>query len=256
MRAGRAPVATLRNMDDVGIGRTLRALRVRARLTQRQAASRAGISQQTWSRIERGYLAQLSTVTLRRAFGAVEARLELTPTWRGGAIDRLRDEEHSAVVAEVVQLLSALGWETHVEVTFSEYGERGSIDVLAVHPTLRLALIVEIKTEIASQEELLRRLDVKARLGSRIVLDRFGWRPVAVSRLLVLDSTMANRRRVAALAPILDPAFPLRSDAARAWLRSPSGRSSALIFVSRTPPRSQRHGRRRGLASATQDVSR
>ena len=57
-------------MDDVGIGRTLRALRIRARLTQRQAASRAGISQATWSRIERGHLAQVSTAMLRRAFAA------------------------------------------------------------------------------------------------------------------------------------------------------------------------------------------
>ncbi|HVA88190.1 MAG TPA: helix-turn-helix transcriptional regulator [Candidatus Saccharimonadales bacterium] len=219
-------------MDDVGVGRTLRALRLRVHLSQTAASRRAGISQATWSRIERGHLQRVPLMTLQRAFGAVDARLDLNPSWRGGAVDRLRDEGHSALVAAVVTMLQSPGWETAVEVTYSEFGERGSIDVLAVHPTLRLALIVEVKTEITSQEQMIRRLDEKTRLAQKIVFDRHGWRPRAASRLLVLESTMTNRRRVTALAPILDGAFPLRSDAARVWLRLPSGSCSALLFVS------------------------
>ena len=224
-------------MDDVGIGRTLRALRLRARASQAAIADRAGISQTTWSRIERGHLGQVSLTTIRGALAAVDARLELSPSWRGGAIDRLRDEGHSALVGAIVARLESLGWECAVEVTYSEFGERGSIDVLAVHAGTRIALIVEVKTSIASQEEMLRKLDEKARLGPKIVFDRLGWWPAVVSRLLVLDGTMANRRRVASLAPILDGAFPLRSDEARAWLRGPSGSCSALLFVSNSRPR-------------------
>jgi hypothetical protein len=184
-------------------------------------------------------------------FGAVDARLELNPSWRAGQIDRLRDERHSGVVAALVTMLEALGWMTAVEVTYQHYGDRGSVDVLAVHPTLGLALIIEVKTEITSQESLMRRLDEKTRLGAQIVLDRFGWRPTSVSRLLVLEATMTNRRRVTALAPILDRAFPLRSDPLRAWLRRPAGAISGLLFVSASHPRTQRNGDADHLASVS-----
>jgi hypothetical protein len=66
----------------------------------------------------------------------------------------------------VLGTLRAGGWTTAVEVTFNHYGDRGSIDVLAVHPVARIALVVEVKTEITSAEETLRRLDVKVRLGA------------------------------------------------------------------------------------------
>lgn len=226
-------------VDDVGLGRTLRALRLRARLTQATAAERARISQSAWSRIERGHLESVALGVLRRTFAAVDARLEASVAWRGGAIDRLRDQGHSDLVAATVIWLQRMGWEAAVEVTYSEFGERGSIDILAVQAGSGLALIVEVKTTIESQEQMIRRLDEKSRLAPKIVFERFGWRPTAVSRLLVLGSSMTNRRRVTALAPILDGAFPLRSDAARAWLRTPSGRGSALVFVSASHPRTR-----------------
>jgi transcriptional regulator with XRE-family HTH domain len=131
------------SVDDVGTGRVLRALRRRLRLSQSRAAARAGISQAAWSRLERGHLEQAALGTVRRAFAAVDARLEVDPSWRGGAVDRLRDEAHSRLVIAVVGLLERLGWQTRVEVTYSEFGERGSVDVLAVRADLRLALVVE-----------------------------------------------------------------------------------------------------------------
>lgn len=178
------PLTMIRAMEDVGLGRTLRALRKRLHLSQAAAAAKARISQSAWSRIERGHFDHVAVTTLRRAFGAVDARLEMTPSWRGGAIDRLRDEGHSALVAAVVALLESMGWQTAVEVTYQEFGERGSVDVLAVHPLLQLALIVEVKTEITSQEQLMRRLDEKTRLGAKIALDRFADRgqPIAGAR--------------------------------------------------------------------------
>ena len=62
-------------------------------------------------------------------------------------------------------LLEAEGWLTAAEVTYSGYGERGSIDLLAFHPATRTLLVVEVKTEIASVEETLRRHDAKVRLA-------------------------------------------------------------------------------------------
>ena len=222
----------LSDVDDVGLGRTLRALRLRARRSQADAAQRAGMSQTTWSRVERGHVDEVAVGTLRRIFAAVDARIEVTPSWRGGAIDRLRDARHAALVAEVVLLLEALGWQTAVEATYSEFGERGSIDVLATRAADRVVLIVEVKSEITSLEATLRQLDPKVRLASRIVADRYGWRPAAVGRLLVVEATMTNRRRVASLRTVLDRAFPIRSVEARRWLARPSGTCSALLFVS------------------------
>ncbi len=229
----------LSDVDDVGLGRTLRALRLRARLSQRDAAHRAEISQTTWSRVERGHVAGVAVGALRRIFGVVDARVEVTPSWRGGAIDRLRDERHAALVAEVVLLLESLGWQTAVEATYSEFGERGSIDVLATEPEGRLALIVEVKSEITSLEATLRQLDPKVRLAAKIVGDRCGWRPASVSRLLVVEATMTNRRRVASLGTVLDRAFPIRSVEARRWLHRPRGTCSALLFVSTNRRRTQ-----------------
>lgn len=179
----------------------------------------------------------------------VETRVDLVPQWRGGELERLRDEGHARLEGANARILEVDGWSTSIEVTFSEYGERGSIDVLATRRDIGAALVCEDKTRFLSAEETSRRLDVKTRLAPEIVFKRDGWRPTSVSRLLVLEATMTNRRRVAAHADLLDRVFPLRSDAARAWLRRPFGSVAALLFVSSI------HGRN-GRGSGPPDSSR
>ena len=160
-------------------------------------------------------------------FAALEADLELVVRYRGGTLDRLLDERDAATVAAVVGALRARGWTTAVEVTFYHYGDLGSIDALAVHPVARIALVVEVKTEITSAEETLRRLDVKVRLGAGLAWERFRLPVTRVVPLLaVLDST-ANRSRVVRLAPLLDPAFPNRSAALSQWLANPGQLAAA-----------------------------
>ena len=134
--------ANIAAMDDVRVGRLLRALRKRRRLSQAQLAARARVSQSLVSLIERGHLASLSLRVVRAVFAAVDARFEGTVMWRGGAVDRLLDERHARLVGRFADRLAAWGWEVHVEVTFSEYGERGSIDILALHRSVGIALIV------------------------------------------------------------------------------------------------------------------
>jgi hypothetical protein len=90
------------------------------------------VSQSTASRAERGWLKDLSLRTIRALFTPLEARIQLAPRWKGAEVERLLDEDHSVVLAEVARRLEALGWLVEVEVTYSEYGERGSIDVLGV----------------------------------------------------------------------------------------------------------------------------
>jgi len=120
------------------------------------------------------------------------------------------------------------------ELTYSHFGERGSIDLVAFRPVVGALLVVEVKTEITSVEATLRKHDEKVRLGASLVRDRIGWQPRSTSRLLVLPAGSTPRRHVARHAPVFDRAYPLRGVALRAWLRAPSGQARGLLFVSST----------------------
>ena len=98
-----------------------------------------------------------------------------------------------------------------------------------------------MKTSLISAEETLRRHDTKVRLAARIVEERFGWRPSAVARMLVLPDASTPRRQVARHTAVLARAYPLRGSTARAWLAQPSGAAALLIFLSRSPR--ERRGR-------------
>lgn len=231
-------------MDDGRAGAVLRALRRRRRLPQHAVARAAGVSQATISRLERGHLDTVSLGSVRRAFSAVDARVSVDVSWRGGALDRLLDERHAALVGRLVTVLSADGSDVAVEVTYSRYGERGSIDVLAVLLQARAAIVVEVKTELTSVEETLRRHDAKVRLAPLLAEERFGWRPLHVSRLLVLPEDRTARRRVARQAALLDRALPARGRAVRDWLRRPDGALAGLWFLSSSHGQTQRRGSR------------
>jgi transcriptional regulator with XRE-family HTH domain len=218
-------------VNDIAIGRALRALRLRHGLRQVDVARRARVSQQLISRVERGRGGLVTVSTLRRIFGAVDADAVTYVRWRGGELDGLLDEGHAAIVGSLSTLLQRRGWQVLPEATYSEYGERGSIDVLAWHPSTRTLLVIEVKTEIASAEELLRRHDAKVRLAPKIGLERFGVPPAAVARLLVLGDTRTNRRRVARLAPVFGAAYPASPAAVRRWLRRPDGPLAGCVFV-------------------------
>lgn len=218
-------------MDDVRVGRLLRALRRRRGLRQFDVAVAAGLAQSTISLVERGHLDRLAIGTLRTIFAAVDARFDGAVTWRGGAVDRLLDERHALLVGAVAKLLRTQGWQVELEVSFAIYGERGSIDLLAFHPATRTLLVVEVKTELTSVEETLRRQDAKVRLVAQIARERFGWVAAEASRLLaVLDGSTA-RRRVARYDASFATAYPARSREVRRWLRRPSGSLRGLLFV-------------------------
>lgn len=219
-------------MDDARIGRSLRALRQRRGLRQSEVAIAAGVAQSTVSDVERGRLAGLPIATIRRIFAAVDAGFEGTVQWRGAGLDRLLDARHAALVSASVRRLGDLGWETRVETTYSIYGERGSIDVLAALVSVRAVLVEEVKSELASLEETIRKLDEKVRLvQERIAEMQFGWRPEFVGRLLVLPESTTARGRVAALDPVLRVAFPERGSDVRRWLLRPTGTLSGILFL-------------------------
>lgn len=226
-------------MDDSRIGRALRELRRRRRLRQIDVAASARVSQATISLIERGHVSRLSLATVREVFAAVEAGFESNVIWRGGGLDRLLDERHVGLVSATLTMLRRLGWEVAVEVTYSVYGERGSIDILAFNAALRIALVIEVKTELTSVEQLGRKLHEKVRLvRTRLCLERFGWKPVALGRLVILPATDTARRNVAQNDAVLETLFPARGRDVRSWLRKPVGDIAGLLFVASTNGRS------------------
>jgi transcriptional regulator with XRE-family HTH domain len=200
-------------------------------LRQSEVAAVAGVAQSTISDIERGRVAGLPIATVRRVFAAVDAGFEGNVHWRGAGLDRLLDARHASLVAASVRRLIDVGWDASVEISYSIYGERGSIDVLGAHPAGRAVLVEEVKSELASLEETIRKLDEKVRLvHQRVALDHLGWQPVLVGRLLVLPDSTTARRRVLELDTVLSVAFPDRGADVRRWLREPVGGLSGILF--------------------------
>ena len=225
-------------MDDIRIGRILRLLRRRRGWTQSQLAERVNLSQQAISLVERGHSSTFAVATLRRVFGALDARWEPVVSWRGGTLDRLLDEDHSRLVAATASRLRERGWAIEIEVTYSSFGERGSIDLLAARAPVGAVLSVEVKTEITTVEATLRKIDEKDRLVRRLICrDRYRFEPTSVGRLLVLPGTDTTRRRVRASAVVLDAALPARGAVVRRWLAAPGGDLSGIWVVADTSGR-------------------
>ncbi|HXU85708.1 MAG TPA: hypothetical protein VN773_07870 [Verrucomicrobiae bacterium] len=217
-------------MDALRFGRHFRALRIRLERRQRDVSARAGLSRSLIASIDRGELDGVTVGSLLRAAAALGADVDLYLRWRGERLDRLVDEAHAWLVDAFVQLLRGLGWVVDVEVSFSIWGERGSIDILAFHPLFGALLVVEIKSVIADSQATLHGLDRKSRLAREVIVGR-GWNVRHVSRLLVIGATATSRRRVARLAATYDAALPERGTVARRWLRSPDRPIAGLLFL-------------------------
>jgi len=223
-------------MDDLRIGRLFRAVRRRLRWRQADVAGRAGVSQQLVSLIEAGRLEAVTVRTLRAVAAVLGIRLPFAPQWRGGAGDALIDARHAAIVNATVAILRASGWICVLEYSFSHYGERGSVDILAWHPLLRALLIVEVKSRVFDVQALFAGVDRKARLLPQLVARERGWRPLVVGRLVVLEESQLNRSVVRRHADAFEAALPARSRQVRQWLRQPSGPLAGLWFLTLTTP--------------------
>lgn len=209
-------------VDGMRVGRAVRSLRQSHEWRQSDLAARAGTTQTTVSRLERGRLDRLLIGAVKRVVDALEADLVLDVRWHGEGLARLLDEAHSALVEDVLGRLDGFGWLTAPEVSYSSWGERGSVDVLAFHPATRVCLVVEVKSVVPDVQAMLTALDRKQRLGREIAKGR-AWDPVAVGRLLVIADGRTSRRRVAEHERTFEVAFPLRGVELRRWLRAPGG---------------------------------
>jgi transcriptional regulator with XRE-family HTH domain len=217
-------------MEDARIGAALRAVRIRRGWRQADVASRAGVSRALVSVLECGHMDRASLAAVRRVAHALGIRLDLAVRWRAGDLDRLLNAGHAALHEELARYLGTLpDWPQAPEVSFSIYGERGVIDILAFHPPTGSLLVIELKTELVDLEDLLTAMDRRMRLATTVARQR-GWEATSVGCWVVIAEADADRRRVERHRAMLRSAFPANGHDMRAWLRSPAGRIAALSF--------------------------
>jgi transcriptional regulator with XRE-family HTH domain len=221
-------------VDRFRFGLLIRVLRQRHGWRQEDLAARADVSRSVVGRIERGDLLRIAWADLVAVAEAVGARLDLDLRWQGEGIDRLLDERHATTVDAVVGLFGRCGWEVDVEVSFSIWGERGSIDVVGRHPATGLLAIVEVKASVASGNQTVIGVDRKARLAPDIAAKR-GWPCRGVAQFLVIAEGTTSRARVARHEGTFRSAFPMRGRECLAWLRSPSEPPPSGLFYIKLP---------------------
>lgn len=189
-------------MRDLEVGRLLRMLRIRRGWRLRDVAGRCGLSVTTIGRHELGAIASASV--LRAHAAALDIRVEWRVAGRGSDVARLLDEEHAAIVETLAAVAARAGWQAEAESSYSEYGERGRIDLLAFDQAGRALVVVEVKTELADLQELFGSLNVKARLAPGLGR-RHGWHASRVVSVLAVAATAANRSIVRAYPALFNP---------------------------------------------------
>ena len=210
-------------MDDLRLGASVRAVRRRRGWRQADVARRAEVSRSLISLIERGHLDLISLRTLRRVAAVLDVRLDLQPRWRGGELDRLLNAGHSALHESVARYFVTLpGWAIEPEVSFSIYGERGVIDILAWHAQTKSLVVIELKTAIVDVQALLGDVDRKRRLAARIARDR-GWQAATVSSWVIVARSATTERRIATHRTMLRAALPMDGRMMHGWLSRPDG---------------------------------
>ncbi len=219
-------------MDDVRLGNTLRVLRIRQRLRQSEVARRARVKRQVIGRIEAGMAGRYPLDTIRAVASTLGARFETGLRYQGAELDRIVGTAHAELHESFGTYLATLdGWAWLPEVSFSHYGERGVIDILAWHPGTRSLLIIELKTELVDPQDLVAVMHRRVRLG-RDIAAREGWDPASVSAWVVVRDTSTERRRARRHGRLLTRAFPDDGRVARSWMLNPAGTLSALSFWS------------------------
>jgi hypothetical protein len=177
---------------------------------------------------------------IRAVAAALGADVDIRIRWQGADLDRITSAAHAELHESIAAYLARWPeWIWRPEVSFSIWGERGVIDILAWHAGSRSLLIIELKTELTDPQDLVATMGRRVRLGREIARG-LGWHPTSVSAWVIVVESSTNRRRVAHHSRLLRTAFPDDGHAIRRWLRAPGGSVSALSFWSEVHPGSVR----------------
>lgn len=202
-------------------------------MTQAALALRAGVTRREVSRLELGRGRDMRIGVVEAIVGALGARLRMDVSWNGPQLERILDEGHASLASMVKRQLERWGWLVRVEVSYSRYGERGRIDLLAFHPTTRALLVIEIKTVLVDLQQLLGSLDAKARLA-RDIARELSWQTRTVVPAIVFAEDATTRSRVRRLDTLFDR-FPTRGRHALTWLRRPDHPTTGLLWFRALP---------------------
>ena len=207
----------------------MRTLRAPQRLRQVDLAARAHLARDSVSRVETGRLGGMTIASLDRLVGALDATLVVEIRWRGAELDRLVDRAHAHLANAAAHRMQRAGWNARAEISFNHYGDRGSCDLLALHPATRTLLVVEVKSRIGNVQEMLHRLDAKVRLAN-VLARQLDWpAPSSVVRALVLPDDRTARRALGAH-PARFVRFALRGRASLGWLRAPQRGVTGVLW--------------------------
>jgi transcriptional regulator with XRE-family HTH domain len=218
-------------MAERAIGAGVRAIRIRAGMTQLELSIAADVPRSVVQAIERDRISRVRVGDVRAVATALDATVDLSMRWRGGDLPRLVNARHAAIHEVVAaRYLTLPDWQYEPEVSFSSYGERGVVDGLGWHAGTRALLIHEYKSDLVDLSDLMGTVDQKRRLAPEIVRER-GWRPASVSTWVVVIDSRSNRRALARHEAALRSKFPADGHAVGAWLRHPVGRLDALSFL-------------------------
>ena len=216
------------------LGVRFRAVRIRRGWRQQDVAAKVGVDRSVISRVERGHLERLALGTILDVARALDIQVTVTSRSRGADLDRLVSGRHAALHESVARWFAAdlPEWVLAPEVSFSIYGERGVIDILAWHPGRRALVIIELKTDVVDVNELVGQMDRRRRLARQIAMER-GWDPLTVSSWVIVANGRTNRARIDAHRGLLRNAFPVDGRSIRSWLVRPDRAVAAMSMWDR-----------------------
>ncbi|MEO8625200.1 MAG: hypothetical protein ABI452_00725 [Candidatus Limnocylindrales bacterium] len=112
--------------DDDRLANASRALRLHLGLTQDELVG-PGRSRHIPRLIEDGCAAELRLKDIRNHFSGLGGSVRITAWYEGALLDRLVDSEHADVIEHAVTQIVDANWpRVDTEVSFNEYGDRGS----------------------------------------------------------------------------------------------------------------------------------
>jgi transcriptional regulator with XRE-family HTH domain len=208
---------------------TVLAARLARRWTQRDLARAARVSQSMIVRVEHGDLDDIKVRTLVRIVAALDIQVDVRLLAPYAPPAPIRDRAHSRCIAYVARRLEVAGFVVATEVEVGGARWRGFVDVLGWHPVEHVLLVIEVKTEIVDVGELERQLGSYERAAWQAARAR-GWRPRALTAMLLVLATRENDRRLSAERAYFEGGFSLRARDLNGLLERPS----------RPPPRGVR----------------
>ena len=189
--------------------------------TQRELASRAGVSQPALCRVETGRATSLDLADAGRLLTALGLRAAIDiDDVRLEDRRRQRDGVHAVVNGYSAKRHERHGWQTATEVMIGADAPRGWIDLLAFREADRALLVQETKTDISDMGGLQRSVAFYERAALSVARG-LGWDPRSVSVLVVLLDSDAVARRLRDNRELVARAFPAPVQPTAAWLADP-----------------------------------